>query len=155
MRQVNGILFRIGELEYEFVEKDSENIHLHIPSDVKLKPDLLNDSLEKAKMFLKEYFPGTENRQIFCDSWLLAPELKELLPADSNIIRFGNAFDLTVFDAGSTDFLQWVFKLAGEKREKAVIAELPENTSLQRNMKKFLMDGGKVGTAGGFLKRKF
>ena len=90
-RQVNAKLFRIGELEYEIVngdeiaDGDEACISLHIPSDAVMKPDALNESLDRAKAFFAEFFPGKENCAVCCESWLLAPKLKSLLPDDSNI----------------------------------------------------------------------
>ena len=43
--------------------------------------------------------------------------------------------------------MEWVF---GGKKEDP--NEYPENTSLQRKLKKYIIDGGKVGKASGLLK---
>ena len=154
-RQVNAKLFRIGELEYEIVDGDAENISLHIPSDAVMKPAALNESLDRAKEFFAAYFPGTENCSIRCESWLLSPKLKSLLPEYSNIIRFQNAFEITEEFPDSMDFLEWLFQIAGGQRESVVFADLPERTSLQRAAKKLLLSGGCIGSAEGALSRRF
>ena len=154
-RQAGALLFRIGELEYEILEGDDKNISLHIPSDADMKPEPLNRSLDLAKAFFQEYFPGKENSSIHCESWLLSPKLKSLLKEDSNIIRFQNAFNIEKEYPDSMDFLEWLFNIAGGQRDSVVLAELPEKTSLQRSAKKLLLEGGCIGSAEGILARQF
>ncbi len=155
MRQVNAKLFRIGELEYEMEDGDNKNIQMHIPSDARLDPELLNDSVSKARNFFVKYFPERKNGAILLDSWLLSPALCTLLPGDSRILMFQAAFDVTDTNPDALDYLEWVFKIPGRQIENAVITDLPESTSLQKNMKIYLLKGGKVGTARGILARRF
>ena len=160
-RQINARLFRIGELEYELSEEkkmDSPScrcISLHIPSDAKLLPDLLNDSVEKARALLAEYYPDWSDLPICCESWLLSPRLREWLPESSNILRFQNAFDLDETDPADEAALEWVFYIAEGQRTSMIPAALPESTSLQRRMKAALLSGIKPGSARGRLVRKF
>ena len=49
-------------------------------------------SIEEAKKFFNDYFPEFDYKAFVCDSWLLDNDLKEFLPADSNIIKFGDMF---------------------------------------------------------------
>ena len=158
-RQIGAKLFRVGELEYELRETDDEAlpriISLHIPSDALMTADRLNDSVARAKEFLKEYFPDWANLPMRCHSWLLSPALKPLLDEHSNILRFQRAFDIDTEEYESNGELQWVFKLIGEQQKNVDLSALPEDTSLQRRMKAYLLEGGKIGTAAGFLARDF
>ncbi len=153
-RQAGALLFRIGELEYEFTD-DPHSVDLHIPSDARLTADLLNASADAARDFLRTYFPGREDDAFVLKSWLLSPVLKELLPENSRILHFQAAFDLTETDPEPMDCIEWVFHVAGEQTDSVDIKALPEDTSLQRNMKKLLLSGGKVGNASGILVRKW
>ncbi len=153
-RQVAARLFRIGELEYEFTQ-DPHSVQLHIPSDARLTASLLNASVDGARDFLRTYFPGRENDAILLESWLLSPVLEELLPENSRILRFQAAFDLTDQDPEPMDCLEWVFHIAGGQMDNIELTNLPEGTTLQRNMKKLLLSGGKVGNASGILARKW
>ena len=158
-RQVSARLFRLGELEYELLEETAGSseqcISLHIPSDAKLTPDLLNDSVKKAREFLSEYFPDWADLPMCCESWLLSPRLQEWLPESSGIIRFQNAFDIEETDSADETALEWVFYIAEGQRASMNPASFPESTSLQRRMKADYLSGGKPGSARGRLARDF
>ena len=156
-RQINAKLFRLGELEYELLQEgDKRFIALHIPSDCRLEGPLLNASVDRAKAFLAAYFPDWKDAPITCESWLLSPALKELLHPDSHILHFQRAFDLTPGTADEREaVLQWVFHVAPSQQQNVSLDALPEDTSLQRNMKRYLLSGGKVPAASGPLARRF
>lgn len=151
VRQLSGKLFRIGELEYELKESrkcDGEltYISLHIPSDANLEPELVHQSYKNAQAFFHQYFPKYEHKEIRCSSWLLSPVLKELLPSTSRIVQFQKDFIIQCIDEESDSFLQWVYK-----RNDIPLEELPEETTLQKNLKQYLLTGRKVGEGMGYL----
>ena len=157
-RQISARLFRIGELEYELLEKQDGGraISLHIPSDAKLEGWLLDDSVARARAFLRAYFPDWADLSMECESWLLSPQLKELLPEKSRILMFQRAFDLTPGEEDARgSVLEWVYHLTHDQQKEARLSELPEDTTLQRRMKEYLLNGGKVVSAAGPLKRPF
>ena len=156
-RQISGLLFRIGELEYELAEEDGGDdgesntrekcVYLHIPSDAKLTKDKIKKSLETAKNFIAEKFPEYGAAKVMCESWLLSPTLKEVLPPSSRILGFQEYFVIKPLGIDEKEFMTWVFK-----RSDIPVKDLPENTSLQRNLKNYLLSGGKVAAAVGTLK---
>lgn len=149
-RQVSGKLFRIGALEYEMKNEEGEAvISMHIPSDAVLTARNCDSSMEEARTFFAEHFPEYRARNYICHSWLLAPELKQLLPEASRILAFQRRFRMIEVDYQGDDYIQWVFKTRG-----LPTAELPEKTLLQRNMKRHLLEGGKVGNGLGIWMEK-
>lgn len=147
-RQAGCHLFRIGELEYEMkCLEDKTVIGLHIPSDADFSPPAVDKSLENAKEFFAEHYPDLANSEYRCHSWLLDSQLKGLLSKNSNIINFQNRFE--IFDEGEvgTDFIEWLFNT-----KSTDYITLPENTSLQRNMKNHLLSGGVIRNSYGRLK---
>ena len=149
VRQLSGKLFRIGELEYETRKVDGEPvIDLHIPSDTRLERELLLASIRQARDFLEEKFPEYGNAKMQCHSWLLSPTLKEVLAPEANILAFQELFEIEVLGEDKEgSYKEWVFK-----RSDLPLADLPENTSLQRRMKGYLLSGGSVLEARGYLK---
>ena len=137
-RQVSAKLFRIGQLEYELSTREGAPIvSLHIPTDVDLRPAVLRPSILEGLTELYRFFPDYEGRPVRCHSWLLSPLLKELLPETSNILRFQEMFDLEPGGTPGNDVLLWVFK-----NPRLPKADYPENTSLQRKLKQFFLNGG-------------
>ncbi len=154
-RQLSGLLFRIGELEYEMVEEKKDNacerrIYLHIPSDAKLTAEGIEESVKAARQFFAEKYSEYAGAEIKCESWLLSPTLKEFLPSDSKILEFQEYFVTQAVGIDEEEFMTWVFK-----RSDIPLADLPENTSLQRNMKKYLLSGKKMTAAVGTLKDRY
>lgn len=146
-RQIAGKLLRIGELEYELRNENGQRfISIHIPSDAKLKKELLAKSYDEARTLIARVFPEYGKADMKCESWLLAPALQELLAEGSNILEFQKAFAIEKVDEDAKDVMEWVFK-----NPHLTLEEAPEDTSLQRKMKQYLWQGGKVGIAFGKL----
>lgn len=155
-RQMNARLFRIGELEYELKEEDGERcIDLHIPGDAVLTAQRLNRSVADARSFLARYYPDWTQLHMECTTWLLVPALRPMLREGANLLRFMNAFDIVEVDEDCDDVLEWVFYLTEEQQKTVSLEQLPEETSLQRNIKVHLLSGKKIGVARGILAREF
>lgn len=148
VRQVGGLLFRIGTLEYELLEIESgKQISVHIPSDADLSEKACDESLTLAKKFFEEHFPEYAEADYVCRSWLLAPELSKLLPAESKIMKFQSRFLITETDYEEAEYIGWVFRT-----KETDVAKFKEDTTLQKNMKRWLLGGGKIGSGSGRLK---
>lgn len=145
-RQTSMRLFRIGELEYELIPGE-KIISLHIPSDANIDSACVNRSVEEAKKFMALHFPEYAGSTIECHSWLLSPALLPYLKEDSRILAFQKRFQIRHTDPQPMDILEWVFRVP----EDTPMERLPENTSLQRNLKQLLLDGGSVGVADGIM----
>ena len=147
-KQTSMLLFRIGELEYELIKEPENIINIHIPSDAKLSKLSIEYSLYCCREFLKVYYPNFDNSRFECESWLLSLELKKYLPQNSNILLFQEYFDIKHVVLDSNEFIEWLFKTNDNNIEK-----FKEETSLQRKVKKALLNGEKIGHAFGVLKK--
>lgn len=152
-RHLSLLLFRFGELEYE-LSQPTGLVHLHIPSDSKLLYPALHGSWQMAQVFFKEHAPAYADAIVRCESWLLSPALKELLPESSRILQFQKAFTPYAYDPDASDYLEWVYKLGQKDRGNVALTNLPENTFLQKAMKRHLLSGGKVAIGWGTLNRE-
>ena len=147
-RQVSAKLFRLGQLEYEMTVKHGEPVvSLHIPTDVDLRPEVLLPSLWEGLSTFFRFFPEYADKKVYCHSWLLSPLLKDFLPENSNILRFQTLFDITPDTVPGKDVLLWVFKNPRLPKE-----DYPEDTSLQRKLKQFFLNGGEFLEGTGYLK---
>lgn len=139
VRQISMLEFRIDDFEFEFMG-DNKTISLHIPSDA----DLKNGKIDVIFDFANKYYPEYKNANIICESWLLVPELKKLLPENSNIINFQNQFIINKVDYDNPAFMDWIYH-----NRDIEYKNLPENTTLQKKLKQHLLSGGKFGWAYG------
>lgn len=134
-RQAGCHLFRIGELEYEMKHLDDKIVlGVHILSDADFFPSAVDISLASAKIFFAEHYPGLADAEFRCHSRLLDCQLKNMLSDSSNIIGLQKRFE--IFNGGEkdTEFIEWLFNT-----KSIDFAALPENTSLQRNIKRHLL----------------
>lgn len=162
-RQTSCKLFRIGELEYELYKYTGDNgfingeqvitkgdnvISIHIPSDARLTDENCKTSFKMVVEFFDKYFSSFEYSTMFCESWIISPNLREVLNKDSKIIKFLNNFEIFKFFPDSEGYKSWIFK-----NDKLSIDELPQDTSLQRNVIAYLKKGGKIGEAAGIIRK--
>lgn len=145
-RQISLNEYRIGALEYEFIDVGDREIAIHIPSDADLQKESVRQSIKDFKEFCDQYYPEWEGIKMTTDTWMLMPELKELLGEDSNITAFQQLFEIDMIDYAATWYMGWIFP-GYEKVDEF----LPERTTLQRNLKKYLLSGKKFGIAKGHL----
>ena len=148
VRQISAKLVRIGVLEYEVVvdEEGQKAVSIHIPSDAQLEKELLRQSWLDAKKLLISAFPEYADAPWGCGSWLLAPVLQQMLPENSRILTFQSGF--TVLKTyPDPEFKEWVYKRVDIPDE-----DLPEDTSLQRKLKAYLLAGNAFHSGMGMLK---
>lgn len=147
-RQLSLCLFRIGELEYETtVTEDGKNvIYMHVPSDCDLSDEKVDFSIISAKAFFKKYYPEYAAAEYRIQTWLLSSSLKLLLPKTSRIIKFQKRFDVCE-ENPSDGYKFWVFGDSNRKPE-----DFAENTTLQRGIKRYVLQGNALTEAAGILK---
>lgn len=145
-------IFRLGRLQFEPIclEKAIETekytlpegtkvLNVHIPEDGRLDIETCMDAFERAENFFQETFEA-----FVCESWLVSPKLKELLGEDSNIIKFMGLFENYGIVYPFRQAEQRVFGGIREQKE-----EYPEHTSLQRALKKYVLNGKEPGMGQG------
>ena len=151
--------FALGRLQFELIpfeddyEKDgwvlskgSPVINVHIPSCGPLDPEEVKASYAKAAEFYQAELG--ENPVVFvCESWLLFPANKDILPENSNIRTFMADYDVYKVQENDKDLWRIYY---GE--EEYGFRNLPENTGLERAYKKWLLGGHMAGQAWGVYK---
>ena len=141
-------LFRLGRLQFEPITLNEDRIgekvqfkagakllNTHIPAGEKMDYEECLKSIKKAEEFFGDTYEG-----YICDSWLLAPALKQFLPEDSNIVKFQNLFEIVNVHYRFPQAEQRIFDDIREDKEN-----YPEDTTLRRKTKPFFMDGNDIG----------
>lgn len=153
---INMKLFRLGRLQFEpiilekdlcgekvYLPKGSRVLNMHIPAGEKMDYNACLNSIEDAKEFF-----GDTYEAYMCDSWLLSPVLKEFLSEDSNIVKFQNLFEIMKVYHDYPQAEQRIFLDVQTDKEK-----YPENSSLQREAKRYILEGKDLGIGiGAFYK---
>lgn len=141
---MKGKIFRLGRLQFEPDEKEPV-IHVHIPEGEGLYEEECDQAFARADAF----FPGLY-RTYDCESWLLSPALSQMLDSGSNIIKFQKRFRIlkTVYS-----FRQAEERVFGEILENK--SNYPEETSLQKELKAYVMMGKDPGIGYGVIDRLY
>ena len=148
-----GELFNIGAFQYEPVKRDGKNlINIHIPRGTKLNVQENLTSFKEAMDFYDKYYPEYKMEGLMCESWLLSNEIEEVMGGPTNISRFGNMFKkYNMGDEKGESVFRFVYDFAAPYPP---IETLPENTTLQRKLKAYMLSGKRVYNMGGTISRE-
>ncbi len=160
---LRGVLYDLGRLQFNLARlalsaddlaasgidagPGTVVVDTHIPETGRLDPSEADASFAVVQAFFARHFPehGTI-RYATCDSWLLDPQVADLVPG-SNIALFGGRYRLfpptRVADQAALDF---VFRAP-----TTPLAELPRDTRLQRGLVDHLSGGGHIEARYGWL----
>ncbi|MFC8127527.1 acyltransferase domain-containing protein [Streptomyces sp. NPDC057302] len=105
-----------------------------------LSPEACDRSVELAREFFARHFPQERYETAMCHSWLLDPQLKRYLPAESNIVRFQERFRLVDGHDREPDDSAPVAFVFGDR--DLPVAELPRRTRVERAVGDHLRGGG-------------
>ena len=112
---------------------------MHIPAKTDISQEAMNRSITAAQRIVAERFPEFAGRQVFCSSWLLDPQLGQLLGDGSKITGFQNRYIRYPQKSAGMHVFGFVFPKRYESFET-----LPEDSSLRRKLKKLYLDGGHI-----------
>lgn len=146
-RQMAVWEFRLGALEYELIDGNEREVAVHIPSDADMSVDSVQASLSAFYSFRETYYPDWRDVKLTCDTWMLMPELQEFLGADSRLVAFQKLFQIDTIDREAVWYMGWIYPGYDVADDR-----LPEKTLLQRELKKYLLEGKKFGIAKGHIK---
>ena len=104
-----------------------------------LSPEACDRSLDLAREFFARHYPDEHYAVAVCQSWLLDPQLKRYLPADSNIVRFQERFELAHEETKADDKTPVGFVFGDPELP---VEGLPRHTSVERAVGDHLRAGG-------------
>jgi len=136
----------LPEKDWECVlETGVQVLFMHIPAGGGMSLEKCAESLREARDFFRRYFPAPEPRALVCWSWMFSPILGEILPADSNLVRFQRELYLCPVNWRGNDSLWFVFL-----QKPFDPATASRETSLQRAILDYLQ-AGNIWRAGGMF----
>lgn len=127
----DGKLSELGWLQFE--DHGDGVLDVHIPeTGLPLDPAACDASFERAR----EVYPGHHTAE--CTSWLLDPQLADVLPLASNIVRFQRRFGLRDEGKGANaEVLRFVFHTYERDLDR-----LTPRTTLARALVECMRAGG-------------
>lgn len=121
---------------------DSHVLGVHIPRTMtRLDRQSVKQSYARASEFFKAWI-GDGPTVFMCDSWLLFPRHRELLPRESNILAFMNDYD--VIDSGLYENYHEIWRLF-DRNYTPELEKLPQNSTLRRKYIELIRSGEKTG----------
>jgi len=121
-------------------------ISLHIPRGADISPEAMERAVRSAREIVARGYPEHQGTAVFGSSWILDPKLAELLGPDSKITKLIEMFWKYPLKCDGTSLFGYVFPKNYES-----IESLPEDTSLQRKIKKIYLEGGHIHTYAGVI----
>lgn len=124
-----------------YIKKDDKTVFIHIPSSGTLEKSLVLKSLKKAYNFFSIIYEQDEI--IFmCDSWLLYPDTKEVMPTNSNVNKFLDLFK--IIKATKQKEFSDGWRIFGNSWN-ADYTKLEQKTTMQKCYKKWLLNDNQLG----------
>lgn len=139
--------FAPGCWEKKLTQGDT-TLALHIPAGSPLLFSACQDSFRQAADFYPRHFSDTPTaRAVTCGSWLFYPGLSDILPADSNIVRFQQAFFRFPFPGATAN---QAYERAFAPHGRAITREQLKST-LQRRLFDHIQAGHAPISSGGLV----
>lgn len=145
--------FALGRLQFEIIKSPcdydkngvklekgvTDVINVHIPrTGMPMDKESCDKAYEQARAFYKDIVG--EKAAFVCDSWLLYPGNKEILPQHTNTYRFMSEYDIITSADNYGEELWRLFDTDEKNPDR-----LPTNGTLRRCYVAHLKNGGRVG----------
>ncbi len=134
-RYAMGKLFRIGAFQFEIHSNDIIGVHIPRGTRLNVADNLIN--FREALEFFNNHYPEYDFKTFGTSSWLLNPHIEKIMGRPTNITRFGDMFERLKENHAEEGVYINLFGMAKPQN----LNDLPEETSMQRNVKRYLMDG--------------
>jgi len=117
--------------------KNDKAISVHIPSFESLAPDYCTESLLYADKILKDCFSEFDFKAYVCHSWMLEPQLREILPEESKLVSFQKRFSVIPTKSDDKAIIHHAF----DRKPNYDYEKLNPKTSLERAIKAHYLAG--------------
>ncbi len=135
--------------EWSLCLSDDDNVvFVHIPPRESFDVAAMESSYARAREILTKHYPDRPYAAFFCRSWLMSRDLRKVLKPTSNILAFQNKYIHYPCLCNGTQVFNNVFPKIGIPAD---YNDLPEETSLQRNVKNLHINGGHILNDCGFF----
>ena len=121
-------------------------ISTHIFWDSDFTPEKIDRALKRGIEKTKKAYPELDIKALYCCSWLMSPEINDALPS-SKLASFSARFMRYPVVSGANLVHHYVFP----DNIGRPVEDYDEKTSLQRALKKILINGNHIYEAAGII----
>lgn len=114
-------------------------LSVHLPKAMDISPANVDEAFGSVVEIARKWYPEYDVRGLYCGSWLLDPSLADILGPESKIVQYGNRFVRYPVMSAGREVFSFVFP-----PNITDLNELPENTRLERGLKKLYLSGGYI-----------
>ena len=140
-------ILRLPKEEYEILLRpDDMMLDTHIPGHAPLTEQLCAESYARACQLFAAHYPEFDFKGFHCYSWMMSPELAAILKPGANVLNFQRPYLRYPVPTKGEDVFNFVFFL-----RFTTLADLPEDTSLQRALKARYLAGERLYEYGGVI----
>lgn len=118
----------------------------HLPKGMDISKANVDEAFSTVKEIANQWYPDYEITALYCGSWLLDPALADILGADSKIAAYGARFARYPLLSAGQEVFSFVFP-----PNVTELDALPENTRLERGLKKLYLNGGYIHAFAGII----
>jgi len=129
---------RYPKSEWElFIGENDPVISVHIPPGKDFTPENMEAAYADCLRILEKSFPEYKPRAFYCRSWLMDPQLREMMRPTSNILAFQEKYLRFPNPSDGAAVLTFLF----DDPTITNWEDLPESSSLQRKVKAHYLNG--------------
>ena len=118
----------------------------HLPKGMDISKENVDEAFNTVKEIANQWYPDFEITALYCGSWLLDPALADILGADSKIAAYGARFARYPLLSAGREVFNFVFP-----PNVTALEALPENTRLERGLKKLYLSGSYIHAFAGVI----
>ena len=121
----------------EVLRKGDNVLSVHITNSEPFNIELVRKSFEEADEFFPRYYGDMNIKAYYLHSWLAEKRLRDIIGRDTNITLFADMFEGIPTRSGQYGAYMYLFACS----EDTPTDELPERSSMQRAVKKYMQEG--------------
>lgn len=126
-------------------------VKVHIPYGGKMTKEMCEDAYAKARDIFTRCYPEHNFAGFQIGCWMLSPVLLDILSPESNIIAFQKNYTVYPIQNNAMDAFLYVYGIDSGKASDVVLADLPEDNSMRRGIKKKALEGKYIHQFGGYM----
>lgn len=124
---------------------------VHIPYAGKLLKEDCDAAYQRARQVFSKSYPEYDFKGFITNTWLLCPALKTFLKKNANIVLFQEAYHIHPSKNKAEDVFLYVFGRSVTSADQVDFAQLPEDNTMRRGVKKLLLEGTYIHQFNGFI----